>query len=140
MKPTFLLDTDTASYVIKGSSAALDAHLAKQPLDRVFISSVTRAELLFGVRRLPRAHQRATKLAAEVSRFLSTVHTLPWDEAAADAFADVRVALEKIGTPIGVLDTMIAAHALSLRATLVTNNTRHFRRVKGLTVQNWTTV
>jgi tRNA(fMet)-specific endonuclease VapC len=138
VKNTFLLDTDTASYIIKGTSPELDARLAKQPIDRVFISSVTRAELLFGVRRLAQAHQNVARLAKEVDHFLSTIHTLAWDDGAADAFADIRVALERGGTPIGVMDTMIAAHAMAVSATLVTNNVRHFRRVKSLTVQNWT--
>lgn len=129
----YLLDTDTASYVIKGTSSALDAKLARQRTDSMFISSVTRAELRFGVRKLPNAH----RLAAEVDRFLAIVRTLPWDEDAADAFAEIRVILERAGTPIGVMDTMIASHALAAGAVLVSNNLRHFRRVRNLTVENW---
>lgn len=97
------------------------------------ISAVTRAELRYGVRRLP----NAKGLAGEVERFLNGIHTLPWDEAAADHFADVRVALEQVGTATGIMDTMIAAHARALKATLVTNNVKHFRLVKGLVVENW---
>lgn len=128
-----MLDTDTASYVIKGRSSVIDDHLRNLDLMQVCISAVTRAELRFGVRRVP----GAKGLAAEVERFLTGIHTLPWDEIAADHFADVRVALEQVGTPIGIMDTMIAAHARAQKATLVTNNVKHFRLVKGLAVENW---
>jgi tRNA(fMet)-specific endonuclease VapC len=129
----FMLDTDTASYVIKGSSPVIDTHLTSLDVRQVCISAVTRAELRFGVLRLP----EAKGLAAQVERFLSGIHTLPWDEIAADHFADVRVALEQVGTPIGIMDTMIAAHARALKATLVTNNVKHFQLVRGLMVENW---
>src|ERR1700722_4308152 len=124
-----MLDTDTSSYVIKGNAPNVDAHLRDLDVLQVCISAVTRAELRFGVRRL----SGATRLAAEVEKFLSGVHTLAWDEVAADQFAEVRADLERGGTPIGSMDTMIAAHAKAINAVLVTNNVKHFRRVKGLT-------
>jgi tRNA(fMet)-specific endonuclease VapC len=129
----FMLDTNTASYVIKGQAPRVDARLRKLDVMQVCISAITHAELRFGVRRL----SSATRLAAEVEKFLSGVHTLAWDEVAADQFAEVRVDLEQGGTPIGSMDTMIAAHAKSIDAVLVTNNVKHFRRVKGLAIQNW---
>ena len=129
-----MLDTNTASYVIKGNAPAIDARLRKLDVMQVCISAITRAELRFGVRRLP----AATRLAAQVEKFLSGVHTLAWDEAAADQFAEVRTDLESGGTPIGSMDTMIAAHAKAINAILVTNNVKHFRRVKGLAIENWT--
>jgi tRNA(fMet)-specific endonuclease VapC len=128
-----MLDTNTASYVIKGSAPAIDARLRKLDIMQVCISAVTRAELRFGVRRL----SSATRLAAEVDKFLGGVHTLAWGEAAADQFAEVRADLERTGIPIGSMDTMIAAHAKSINAVLVTNNVKHFRRVKGLAIENW---
>lgn len=128
-----MLDTDIASYVIKGKSPTVDSHLSKVAVGHVCISAVTRAELRFGVRRLPKAH----RLGAEVERFLSGIRTLPWDETAADTFAEVRARLERHGTPIGVMDTMIAAHALAVPAILVTNNTGHFRRIPNLKLDNW---
>jgi len=129
-----MLDTDTSSYVIRGQSPHLDANLARVPVASVCVSTVTRAELRFGVRRLmPHAH----RLAAEVERFLCGIRTLAWDEAAADAFARVRSRLEAKGRPIGVMDMMIAAHALAASAVLVTNNTRHFSRVTRLVAENW---
>src|SRR5215471_8636975 len=101
-----MLDTNTASYVIKGNTPAIDARLRKLDVMQVCISAITRVELRFGVRL-----SGATRLAAEVERFLSGVHTLAWDEVAADQFAEVRADLERAGTPIGSMDTMIAAHA-----------------------------
>jgi tRNA(fMet)-specific endonuclease VapC len=100
---------------------------------QVCISAVTRAELRFGVLRIP----GAKRLAAEVEKFLRGVQTLAWDEVAADQFAEVRADLERGGTPIGSMDTMIAAHAKASKAILVTNNAQHFRLVKGLTIENW---
>jgi tRNA(fMet)-specific endonuclease VapC len=130
-----MLDTDTSSYVIKGNAPNIDAHLRDLDVSQVCISAVTRAELRFGVRRL----RRAARVAAEVERFLSGIHTLPWDEAAADQFAEVRANLDRVGTPIGSMDTMIAAHAKALDAVLVTNNVKHFGMVKGLAIANWAT-
>ena len=129
-----MLDTDTSSYVIRGKAPVLDSNLRRVPMEALCISAVTRAELRFGVHRLlPHAH----RLAAAVDGFILGVRTLAWDEAAADAFAAVRSALEAKGNPIGVLDMMIASHAVAVSAVLVTNNTRHFRQVEGLRVENW---
>jgi tRNA(fMet)-specific endonuclease VapC len=129
-----MLDTDIASYVIKGTIPAVEARLRHLDVMQVCISAVTRAELRFGVRRL----RGAIRLAVEVERFLSGVHTLPWDEIAADQFAEVRADLERGGTHMGTMDTMIAAHAKAIGAILVTNNVKHFHKVRGLTVENWT--
>lgn len=128
-----MLDTNTASYVIKGSAPSIDTRLRKLDVMQVCISAVTRAELRFRVRRL----SSAARLAAAVEKFLSGVHTLAWDEVAADQFAEVRAELERGGTPIGSMDTMIAANAKAVNAVLVTNNVKHFRRVKGLAIENW---
>ena len=129
----YLLDTDTASYAIRGAFPALDARLASTPPREMAISVVTRAELLFGLEK--RGNPRG--LSRVVHSFLDRITILPWDSAAADTFAKVRVQLEKLGTPIGFADTMIGAHALSLKATLVTNNLQHFQKVKGLALENW---
>jgi len=130
----YMLDTDTSSYVIRGRNPILDSKLSRIAVGAVCISAVTRAELRFGVhRRLP----HSPRLAAEVERFLTGMHTLAWDEAAADAFAHVRAGLEAKGNPIGVMDMMIASHAVAVSAVLITNNTRHFNPVAGLRVENW---
>jgi tRNA(fMet)-specific endonuclease VapC len=132
MSNLFMLDTDTASYIIKGGFPTVEARLQRLKIKQVCISAVTRAELRFGVKL-----SGSRRLAAAIESFLDGIHTLPWDEVAADQFAEVRADLQKMGTPIGVTDTMIAAHAKAAQATLVTNNVKHFRRVKDLLVENW---
>ena len=129
----YLLDTDTASYAIRGAFAELDARLALVAPREMAISVITRAELMYGLEK--RGNPRG--LSRVVHSFLDRMAILPWDNAAADAFAKARVQLERLGTPIGLADTMIGAHALSLKATLVTNNLKHFKKVKGLSVENW---
>lgn len=128
-----MLDTDTASYVIRGGRPRLDERIAAVPRDNVCISAVTRAELLYGLRLKP----DAAGLTHLVGTFLSRVRALAWDEAAADRFAVVAADLDLAGQRIGPFDTMIAAHALATGATLVTNNTAHFARVSRLSIENW---
>jgi tRNA(fMet)-specific endonuclease VapC len=129
----YLLDTDTCSYAIRCACATLDARLAAAKAGSLAVSAVTRAELVFGLekRRNPRA------LSRRVHAFLDRVAVLSWDAAAADHFAELRAKLERDDAPIGVFDTMIAGHALALNATLVTNNRRHFQKVKALKIENW---
>ena len=128
----YLLDTNIASAALRGERR-LDERLQQlQPGDWC-ISAVTRAEMRFGLARKP----DATRLARIVESFLQTTTTAAWDTAAADAYGALRAELERRGTPIGSFDEMIAAHALSLGAIVVTDNLRHFRRVPGLQVENW---
>jgi tRNA(fMet)-specific endonuclease VapC len=132
--PLFLLDTDTASFIIKGRSSEIEARLAAIPPDRVCVSAVTRAELMYGLKQLPASH----RLHAGVRQFLNIVRVLAWDAAAADHYADIRHQLTPTGQPIGEMDMMIAAHALALGAVLVTNNLRHFKRIAApLALVNW---
>ena len=129
-----LLDTDTASFVIKGRSPGVEAKLAAIPLDRVCVSAVTRAELMYGLKRLPPSH----RLHVGVRQFFKIVRVLAWDADAADWYADIRHQLTTTGQPIGEMDMMIAAHALSIGAVLVTNNTRHFERIAApLALASW---
>jgi len=129
-----LLDTDTASFIIKGRSPGVEAKLAAISPDRVCVSAVTRAELMYGLKRLPPSH----RLQVGVRQFLKMVRVLAWDADAADWYADIRHQLTTTGQPIGEMDMMIAAHALSIGAVLVTNNTRHFARVAApLALANW---
>jgi tRNA(fMet)-specific endonuclease VapC len=129
-----MLDTDISSYIIKRRSPAIEQKLAQIPPLDVCISAVTRAELLYGLKRLPRAH----RLHLAVKRFLRLVRALPWEVEAADYYADICHQLVSSGQPIGQLDMMIAAHSLSAGAALVTNNTRHYSRIEApLTLVNW---
>jgi tRNA(fMet)-specific endonuclease VapC len=134
MTPRFLLDTAICSYVIKGSHPTLDRHLRELHPRQVAISAVTRAELRFGIALRP----EATRLARLVESFLQFVVTLPWDAPAADRYGSLRAMLHQAGQPIGDHDTMIAAHALTMNATLITHNLAHFERVSGLSCTDWT--
>jgi tRNA(fMet)-specific endonuclease VapC len=128
-----MLDTDTASYIIKRRSPGIGAKLAAIPPSRVCVSVVTRAELQYGLKRLPAGH----RLHIGVKQFLRIVRGLPWDADAADAYADIRHQLVSTGRPIGEMDLMIAAHSLAAGAVLVTNNKRHYERIPGLVLANW---
>lgn len=130
----YMLDTDTASYLIKGKSPAIEARLAALVPSTVCISVMTRAELLYGLKRLAPDH----RLHLAVRQFLKIVRILPWDTDAADWYAEIRHQLQRTGQPIGEMDMMIAAHALSAGAMLVTNNSRHYERIEApLILQNW---
>jgi tRNA(fMet)-specific endonuclease VapC len=96
------------------------------------ISSITLAELRFGAEA-----RRSRKLHSLIGTFVESVAVLAFDQRAADRFATVAASLARRGEPIGSFDTLMAAHALSLGLTFVTNNTQHFRRVVGLTTENW---
>jgi tRNA(fMet)-specific endonuclease VapC len=129
-----ILDTDTASYVIKRRSPAIESKLAEIQPPLVCISVITRAELLHGLKRLPANHP----LHVGVRQFFRIVRVLPWDAEAADFYAEIRYQLVTMGQPIGEMDMMIAAHSLSVGAVLVTNNTRHFERIDApLLLANW---
>jgi tRNA(fMet)-specific endonuclease VapC len=128
-----MLDTDTASYIIKRRSPAIGAKLAAIPPTLVSVSVITRAELQYGLKRLPAGH----RLHVGVRQFLTIVRVLPWTAEAADSYADIRHQLVTTGQPIGEMDMMIAAHALAAKAVLVTNNVRHYERIPGLVLAGW---
>lgn len=129
-----MLDTDTASYLIKGKSPMIEARLAVLVPSMVCISVMTRAELQYGLKRLPAEH----RLHLAVRQFLKIVRILPWDVDAADWYAGIRHQLVSTGQAIGELDMMIAAHSLSAGAVLVTNNLRHYQRIDApMILENW---
>ncbi len=128
-----MLDTDTASTIIKRRFPAIEAKLEAILPSMVCVSVMTRAELRYGLKRLPAGH----RLHVGVRQFLKIVRVLPWDAEAADFYADIRHQLVTTGQPIGELDMMIAAHSLSAGAVLVTNNARHYQRIPGLVLANW---
>ena len=130
--PRYLLDTNMASYIIRGPSPALAARLVAVPMARLCVSSITQGELLYGLAKKP----GATNLQQAVRAFLTRVEVLAWDSAAATRYGALRAALEVNGTPLGNLDTLIAAHALATDAILVTND-QAFARVPALVVENW---
>ena len=131
--PRFMLDTDTCSYIMKRSSDAVVQRLRKTSVNDVCISVITKSELLYGVEVSPRRQQDE----AALNGFLQYVEVLDFADEAAPHYADIRAQLKSRGTMIGANDLFIAAHARSLGLTLVTNNTREFRRVPKLLIENW---
>lgn len=130
----YMLDSDILSYAIAGSSPILRRRLLHISPGRIAVSAVSAAELLYGVRALPAAGE----IALAVNRFLTQAHILAWDLSAAQAYADIRRSLTLSAQLIGELDMMIAAHAIAIDATLVTNNFRHFSRLAPpLRLENW---
>lgn len=129
----WLLDTNICIYLIKQKPRSVLDRLRTMDIAAIAISSITLAELEYGVAKSSRPETNAEALAA----FLAPLTVEPFEDVAAAAYGDVRAELERAGTPIGSLDMLIAAHALSLDAILVTNNEREFRRIKHLNVENW---
>jgi len=130
----YMLDTDMCSYVMKRNNMVVK-RLERLAVDDVCISVISKAELLFGIELSPRREQDGNALRA----FLQYAEVVDFSDRAAIFYAKVRADLQKRGTMIGANDLLIAAHALSLGLTLVTNNTREFRRVRDLVVENWAT-
>ena len=129
----YMLDTDMCSYTIKSHPESVINQFEKLKLDQICISIVTYAELIFGVERS--SSKRINRPI--IDNFVRHLDILVWDVNAANQYGCIRAELEKQGTPIGAMDMLIAAHAKSIKATLVTNNQKHFTKVKGLTVENW---
>lgn len=128
-----MLDTNTCIALIKRKPAHALQQFRKYQLGDIGISAVTLAELRYGVSK----SQYQVKNHAALEEFILPLELAAFDEDATTAYGALRATLEKQGTPIGPLDTMIAAHALSLSVTLVTNNTREFNRVAKLKVIDW---
>lgn len=127
-----MLDTDISSYIIRRRPEALVEHFERHA-DAICVSVITAAELRFGVEK-----SKSAKLADLVENYLERLSILDWTNAVTPHYARIRAALEQLGKPIGNADLMIAAHAASEGATVVTNNVRQFANVPGLKVQEWT--
>ena len=130
----YMLDTNICIELIRGRSQRLLAKLRRQTVGTVGISTITLAELWHGVSKSSDPARNTVALA----HMVAALRVMPFDDRAAAAYGRVRTLLELAGTPIGPLDTLIAGHALSLGAVLVTGNTREFHRAPGLTIENWT--
>jgi len=131
----FMLDTNICIYIIKKKPEKVIHRLRKTPIADIGISTITLSELEYGV--LKSALPERNKIA--LAEFLAPLAIMAYDDYAAQHYGRIRASLEKHGTPIGSLDMLIAAHALSLRCTLVTNNEAEFARLPELKIANWTT-
>ena len=133
----YMLDTNILVYVINARAHhqdVLDRFDLQDPTDLV-VSSITFAELRFGIEK----SQQREASRKTLQRALNALNVIPFDSTAAETYGALRADLEATGKPIGPLDTLIAAHALSLNLTLVTANIREFSSVRRLRVENWVT-
>lgn len=130
----YLLDTNIVSYFIRRSSESLEKRM-KQSLSQstVAISTITRAELRYGQALM----ERQDKRRAIIDQLLLQLPHLPWTLEAADHYGYIKAQLKRDGSPIGEIDTQIAAHATAENLILVTHNTKHFERVFELRLEDW---
>jgi len=129
----WMLDTDTCIYIMKHHPPQVQDRLRRVAIGEVGISAIVLAELRFGIQK----SQRQDENAAALADFLRYCMVLDWPQEASGVYAQIRDELESRGTPIGSNDLLIAAHAIYLGCTLVTNNVDEFKRVKGLIRDNW---
>lgn len=129
-----MLDTNICIYIIKQQPAGVLRHFQEHQIGDIGISSITLSELRYGVAKS--RHREKNSIALD--EFIIPLEIAAYDEAAALFYGEIRSALEKAGTPIGAMDMLIAAHAMSLGVTLVTNNTREFCRIPNLMLVDWT--
>ncbi len=129
----YLLDTNICIYIIKKQPESVIKKLTKKDPSDIAISAITWFELMYGVEK----SQHREKNLLALKDFIFPIEILPWTEKSALHSAVVRADLAKAGLSIGALDCQIAGHALALGCTLVTNNEKEFKRVKGLKIENW---
>lgn len=130
----WLLDTNIVSYAMRKRDPVILQRIESVGSARVRMSVMVVAEILAGAKRNP---AREAELAADLIALTAHIAVEPWTVACATAYAEIDQHLRSIGKPIGVMDTLIAAHALTLDAVLVSNNLRHFERIRGLRLENW---
>ena len=133
MAKFYMLDTDMASYVIRGTDPNLLEKFTRN-FSKLCISSITAAELQFGA-----AKRNSTPLTEKVDAFCTLLPVKDWNFDAALRYGKLRAELEKAGTPLAAMDLLIAASALAEGAILITNNEAHFSKVKHLSIENWLT-
>jgi tRNA(fMet)-specific endonuclease VapC len=129
----FMLDTNMCIYIIKRRPSEVIERFKRTEISQIGISSITLSELLYGVSKSARPEQNQMALA----QFVAPLEIVSYGDDAAQYYGDLRAYLERQGTLIGSLDMLIAAHALSLSCTLITNNEKEFRRIPNLMVDNW---
>ena len=129
----FMLDTNICIYIIKRKPLNVLERFKQTEISQIGISAITLSELSYGVSKSSKPAQNQIALA----QFIAPLEILPYDDNAAQYYGNLRTLLEKQGTTIGSLDMLIAAHALSVACTLVTNNTKEFSRIPNLKIENW---
>jgi tRNA(fMet)-specific endonuclease VapC len=129
-----LLDTNICIFIIKRRPVAVLERFREYEIGDLGISTITLSELRYGVVKSEHRDQNTRAL----DEFVTPLEIIPFDENAALAYGEIRATLERAGTVIGSMDMLIAAQAVALSIPLVTNNTREFQRVRGLTILDWT--
>jgi len=129
----FMLDTNICIYIIKQKPPEVIERFCQTETSQIGISSITLSELLYGVSKSSKPEQNQIAL----TQFVAPLDILSYGDGAAQYYGHLRAHLEKQGTPIGSLDMLIAAHALSINCPLVTNNEKEFTRIPDLKVDNW---
>ncbi|HEV7239024.1 MAG TPA: type II toxin-antitoxin system VapC family toxin [Thermoanaerobaculia bacterium] len=127
----YMLDTDTVSYALRGHEGVV-TKILEHPPSELCVSAITVSELRYGA-----ARRNSKRLHNLIDSFTGGVAVVAFDEFCAHHYGDIAADLEKRGAPIGQLDVMIAAHAMALDIALVTNNVKHFQRIRGLKLENW---
>jgi len=128
-----MLDTNICIYVLRYRPIELLEKFNSAP--ELSISSIVYAELLYGLELSPKKLQK-TRIK-QLQQFIQHLSIVPWSEHAAAHYAEIRASLKKKGTPIGNMDLLIGSHARSLKAPLVTNNKKEFKRIPDLKIENW---
>ncbi len=129
----YMLDTNICIYAIKKHPENILKMIDHNRIHGLCISAITLAELEHGISKSDYPKRNADALA----QFLSIITVLPFGDSAAIEYGKICAYLQKKGTPIGTMDMLIAAHALSEELILVTNNIREFERIPTLTIENW---
>ncbi len=129
----YMLDTNICIYIIKKKPIDVIERFRQTEISQVGISSITLSELEYGIVKSSKPDQNRFALA----QFLAPIEILPYGDEAAQQYGRIRAFLEKQGAPIGSLDMLIAAHALSIGCILVTNNEKEFNRIPNLNIDNW---
>lgn len=129
----YMLDTNICIYIIKQKPYNVINRFQQFPISSVAISSITLSELEYGVMKSFKKDQNQLAL----SQFVAPLEILPYGDDAAPYYGSLRAFLEKQGTPIGSLDMLIAAHALSMNCTLVTNHEKEFSGIPDIRLENW---
>ena len=129
----YMLDTNICIYIIKQKPSGVIKRFCQTEISEIGISSITLSELLYGVSKSSKPEQNQIAL----TQFIAPLDILSYDDEAAQYYGELRAHLEKQGRPIGSLDMLIAAHALSTNCVLVTNNEKVFIRVPNLKIDNW---
>ncbi len=133
----YVVDTNTLSALMKGDEGATQRLMSLSRAD-VLLPEPVVAEIVYGLARLPVSKKRAL-LERRFALFRDELNVVPWTREVSQRFGETKASLEKRGAPLEDFDIAIAAHALAIDATLVTGNTKHMRRIRGLLLEDWRT-